>query len=33
MNSLNQVVGGFCWGIGLVLAATVLKVLFGFHFC
>lgn len=33
MNVGLQIVNGFCFGVGAILAAAALKVLFGFHFC
>jgi hypothetical protein len=33
MTALMQTVNGFLWGIGLILAALVMRLLFGIGLC
>lgn len=33
MNQAMEVVSGFCWGVGLILASAAMRVLFHMSLC
>lgn len=33
MNAGMNIVNGFLFGVGLIVAAAAMRVVFGFHFC